>query len=299
MSSITRTPIQVRVPIISDKQNCCPYERPFGYIYLVTNLINGHMYIGKHEFHHPWLDKSYQGSGIRLWRAYKKYGMKNFDTIILEWTDKNNDELNRLETYWIEVFGVFNFSFHYNLTEGGDGASFPGESNPMYNNHRFAGENNPNYGKLCTEFCKEQTRKANTGRKDTLETTEKRRNSHLGEKNSMYNKGYKISGIHNPNYGKHLSDEHKLKISKARKGRFTGEDNPNYGNGYKISGKNNPRAISVLQLSLNGEVLREFSTMREASKFIGKSEAGIYDCCNGKQRTCGGFRWVKKLDYDK
>lgn len=40
-----REPIQLRVPIISDKQNCCPYEEPFGYIYKITNKVNGNYYI--------------------------------------------------------------------------------------------------------------------------------------------------------------------------------------------------------------------------------------------------------------
>lgn len=36
MNQVKRIPIQVRVPIISDKQNCCSFEEPFGYIGEVT-----------------------------------------------------------------------------------------------------------------------------------------------------------------------------------------------------------------------------------------------------------------------
>ena len=155
-----RVPIQIRVPIISDKQDCCPYEKPFGYIYKITNKINGHYYIGQHEFHHPWLDKKYKGSGSALWLAYKKYGIENFDTIILEWVC-NIDELNNSEIYWIDIFGAYEYSFHYNLTIGGEhGPSMCGEDNPrsgvvltditkqLISIHRAGkcmGKDNPNY----------------------------------------------------------------------------------------------------------------------------------------------------------
>jgi 5-methylcytosine-specific restriction endonuclease McrA len=35
----------------------------------------------------------------------------------------------------------------------------------------------------------------------------------------------KMSGVNNYNYGKHLSEEHKNKLSKSHKGQQTGEDN--------------------------------------------------------------------------
>lgn len=121
MKKTKRTPIQSRVPIILDKQNNCPYKEPFGYIYKIINRVNGHYYIGKHEFHYPWLDKSYRGSGRKLRSAYRKHGIENFETSIIEWTNKDNSELNNLEIYWIDIFGAYIFPQHYNLTEGGDG----------------------------------------------------------------------------------------------------------------------------------------------------------------------------------
>ena len=81
-----RTPIQIRVPIISDKRNCCNF-RPFGYIYLVTNKVNGHMYVGQHQYNQPHIDYSYKGSGKQLLSAYSipKYnGLKDFSMIVLQ-----------------------------------------------------------------------------------------------------------------------------------------------------------------------------------------------------------------------
>lgn len=50
-------------------------------IYQTTNKINGKIYIGKHQTINP--NDSYLGSGIALRNAIKKYGVENFEKIIL------------------------------------------------------------------------------------------------------------------------------------------------------------------------------------------------------------------------
>lgn len=54
-----------------------------------------------------------------LYRAFKKYGLQNFEFKIIEECKK--EKLNEREIYWIAYFN----SFHngYNLTPGGDGGS--------------------------------------------------------------------------------------------------------------------------------------------------------------------------------
>lgn len=283
MSSIIRVPIQVRVPIISDKQNCCPYEQPFGYIYLVTNLINGHMYVGKHEFHHPWLDNSYQGSGIRLWRAYKKYGMKNFDTIILEWTDKDNDELNRLETYWIEVFGTYKFSCNYNMSSGGDGGYLLGdkteeekiEIRKRAGEHIskaligvFAGSANPMFGvhrKHSLEE-KEHQRQVMLGHIVSEETREKMRQSR-----NKNNELYLRMGEDNPFYGRHHTEEQKCKWRKVK-------------------------GTPVVQLDLYGNFIKRWDSMSEPES-EGFEHHYISNCCKGKAKKHKGYKWMYASEY--
>ena len=53
---------------------------PLGFIYKTTNLVNGKIYVGKHEFSKDKrLNSSYLGSGVALKRAIIKYGKENFN----------------------------------------------------------------------------------------------------------------------------------------------------------------------------------------------------------------------------
>ena len=57
-----------------------------GYIYLITNKINGKTYVGQRfcpKDKTPWTDTSYMGSGKILVSSQKKRGIKNFTKEIL------------------------------------------------------------------------------------------------------------------------------------------------------------------------------------------------------------------------
>lgn len=59
--------------------------KPLGFIYIVTCLVNGKIYVGKHEFSEDkWLNSNYLGSGIKIKRAVNKYGRKKLQTEDIE-----------------------------------------------------------------------------------------------------------------------------------------------------------------------------------------------------------------------
>ena len=39
------------------------------------------------------------------------------------------------------------------------------------------------------------------------------------------------------------------------------------------------------------QVLRVYSSASTAANFMGISNSNIHSCCDGKQQTCGGFKW--------
>lgn len=95
------------------------------YIYLITNNVNGKVYVGKTEdsiqkrFKEHCADSKKERCKNRpLYRAMNKYGCENFTVSLLEETDQPEAR----EVYWIEQ----KQSYHtgYNATRGGDGKKY-------------------------------------------------------------------------------------------------------------------------------------------------------------------------------
>lgn len=57
------------------------------------------------------------------------------------------------------------------------------------------------------------------------------------------------------------------------------------------SGKDSPTRKPVIQMSLQGEVIREFISGREAAKILGLNSTHISSAANGKLPHHGGFKW--------
>ncbi|WP_299831512.1 zinc-ribbon domain-containing protein [uncultured Metabacillus sp.] len=60
-----------------------------------------------------------------------------------------------------------------------------------------------------------------------------------------------------------------------------------------------PRLRKIVQLSINGEYIKEWESIREASKHMGVFEAVIGNAVRGINRTSCGFKWMYKEEYDK
>lgn len=58
-----------------------------------------------------------------------------------------------------------------------------------------------------------------------------------------------------------------------------------------LIGKNNPKAKMVAQYDLNGNLIKIWDYIRQASKELNIKENNISQCLNGKQKTSGGFIW--------
>ena len=99
-----------------------------GFIYKITNTINGKSYIGqtiqnvKERFYQHCATKCSKAvSNMAIHRAIKKYGKSNFTVEVIEEIDSAN--LNDRERYWIKYYNSYNNG--YNSTKGGqDGCKF-------------------------------------------------------------------------------------------------------------------------------------------------------------------------------
>lgn len=94
-------------------------ENPYGFIYITTNKINGKRYIGRKVFDTGSRWKSYLGSGDYLRNSIKKYGAENFYKEIID-IAYTNEELNKKENDWINIYNAVESDDFYNLIEGGN-----------------------------------------------------------------------------------------------------------------------------------------------------------------------------------
>lgn len=54
----------------------------------------------------------------------------------------------------------------------------------------------------------------------------------------------------------------------------------------------------VLQIDFDGNIVKEYWSIAQASKITGIDSRGIYSCCNkGISKTVGGYIWIYKEDY--
>ena len=57
---------------------------------------------------------------------------------------------------------------------------------------------------------------------------------------------------------------------------------------------NGKQSKPVLQLSLSGDLIREWPSTKEIERQLGYNNANISACCRGKLKTAYGFRWCYK-----
>jgi group I intron endonuclease len=163
------------------------------FIYKITNIINGKVYVGKttDTVESRWVDHqkiARQGEGYYFHNAIRKYGPSNFQTEILA-VASSKEELAGLEKHFISLYDSRNSEIGYNLAPGGEGGmSYPGPRNPFFGKH---------HSEENKRLFAENAQKTHTGAKRSKET--KQRMSVSAQ-------------------GKVKSPEHCLHISEAKKG---------------------------------------------------------------------------------
>ena len=103
--------------------------------------------------------------------------------------------------------------------------------------------------------------------------------------------GYNTSAYDSMHYKK--TEEHKKKLSESHTGKHLSEEHKNKLSKVMTGNHNRPQK-SVLQLSINGELIAEYPSAYEAERQTGCHNQHICSCCKGKLKSTGGFIWKYK-----
>lgn len=249
--------------------------KKYGIIYLIRNKVNGKMYIGqtieKKGFkgryghghgkgatrcylHHLYNKENNRDYNKHLLNSFEKYGVENFEVDEEFDIAYSQEELDKLERLYINIYNVRNRAYGYNNKEGGSHGKHSEESKKKMSDKAKlrTGEKNSFFGKHHSEETKKRISEAKRGKESW-------------------------------NKGKSFSEESRRKMSEARKGKYIGENNPMYGK----TGGEAPSAKTVYCIEFKEIRL----TIREWARELNICESNISGCCHGKRKSTGGYHF--------
>jgi group I intron endonuclease len=209
-------------------------------------------------------------------RAIKKYGWDNFKHEIL-FSNLSLKEAKEKEIELIAFYDSTNPEKGYNITNGGESGN----------------------GYHHTKLAKQKISASMKGRKQSEESKAKISEAN---KNIPRRKGFTLSDETKKKIGeahkgvpKPKSEEHKRKISETKRGVILSEETKK-----KMSESRNrwcsKNLEKILQLSLDGEVLRKWDSQSEAFRELGiKQSTFQLHVSNGK--PLNGFIYIKEYNY--
>lgn len=259
-----------------------------GYIYKITNNINGHSYIGQTsrtiedriQEHFKAVDNKELREKRPLYRAIHKYGKENFSITQLEKCE--NELLNEREIYWIEFFDTYRNG--YNATIGGDSVILFTKKEEEKIVDFYLEDQTASITKIANDYNVSITTIHNILAKHNI----------LIKKKPLYDY-YVISEKYKE--FQNLVDtaaffQCSIEIVRRACKKY----------GVKVLDANtasrDKRCKTVYQIDLNsGEIINSFPSLKEAGKFLGNPNysMNIGAVCRGKQTTAYGYRWT----YDK
>lgn len=253
-------------------------------IYMYINKINNKKYIGQAKNFNNRHNRHINGKSQLIDIKIQEYGIDNFDIKILKSNIKTQCTMNLFECYYIEKYNTLVKNNNgYNVASGG------------HNGNVFIGKTNEEMNDIKDKISKSWSNNYDIRRKKISETMIKNE-SQKGVNNSMYGKKHRkdtIEKMRNKAMGRSFSEESREKMKKAS------------------LGKNNPNSSPVYQCDKNGNIIKEWSYINEASVCLGIDKTSISRCCTfhdmdfdkelwfskynkNPQKFAGGFMWKYK-----
>lgn len=188
--------------------------KPIGWIYLTTNIVNGKIYVGKHEISKDKkLNVNYIGSGELFKRAVKKHGKENFKRKILRLCYSLH-ELRVWEHVYIVKHKSYIRSIGYNIAKGDVNTS---EYNPAKLPEVRKKISETRQGSTLSDETKRKISENNKGKKRSIKTRQKISKNNVGFKGKKHSDVSKQK-MSNSLKGRIFTIEHKCKISNSLKG---------------------------------------------------------------------------------
>ena len=255
-----------------------------GYIYLITDTINGKQYVGQHHYDKEGeLDPNYHGSGVIIKNIYKKRP----ETLKEEYikTCYSDSEMNDDEKYYIKLYKTL-WPNGYNLSEGGDGV-IPCEETKKKISESLK-------GKILSEEVRKKISESLKGKQFSEATrrklSEKNKGKHHSEE-SRRKMSESRRGENNPHYGKKMTEETKKKLLATHLGKPLSDETKEK---IRNSCINKCGSKIVFQYTLDGEFIREWSSISQINRELGFNIGAISNCITGRSKSSYGFIWKLK-----
>ena len=286
-----------------------------GFIYKVTNSINGKVYIGQtcQTIQKRWKQHVYQALApveyykSLLHRAIKKYGEDAFTVEELE--KCNNYKLDEREIFWINYYDSYNNG--YNITSGGSGWRKCDDNiiselwNDGYSANEIADELNVDRSTVSNHLrnigiSKEETFKRGAQRASKT----KAKPVYQYDADGNYVSEYSSIREAEETIGCKINVDAKHKLyggSKWRryKVKKLDDDCDFVKTRQHICKRESTNTRKIHQYSLNGEYIQSFNSIMDACDFMNCDISHlIIDVCAGRQKQTHGYQWRYKK-YDK
>ena len=272
-----------------------------GYIYKVTNTVNGKMYIGqtkrtidarwKQHVYSSFNDSDFDKGPFHL--AIKKYGAEAF--VVEQIEECKNEDLNSRETYWIKHFDTFHNG--YNITTGGEHPlRWEGEEIlPLWNDGLCVKEIAKRLG-ISKRMVSDRLRVEGVTAEETIARAMKESGKTSRLPVYMYDRegNYITEFKSRQDAAKAIGYNGHLKGGSFFLSTIRGYQFRRY-KADKLDSIIQPHEREVHQYTMDGDYIAAYESLREASKAVKGNDAGgasIGAVCRGGKRQCAyGFRW--------